>query len=86
MRDRPRIIYDILRSIMAHEKAEGTVKVTWIQNDANLPTDRLRSHLREMESLGLLEYGDSIRSTPKGREFAAEFERVANVLKRYGLD
>ncbi len=38
-----------------------------------------------MNSLGLVEYGESIASTEKGRAFVAEFKKVVEVLQQFGL-
>ncbi len=83
-RERSRIYYDILSSIIEQE-SEAQAKITRVQNDVNLPSDRLRTHLREMSSLGLVEYGESLTSTEKGRTFADEFKRVLEILRQFGL-
>ncbi len=83
-RERSRIYYDILCSIIEQE-SETRAKITRVQNDVNLPSDRLRTHLREMGSLGLVEYGESLTSTEKGRAFVDEFRRVVEVLHQFGL-
>lgn len=78
------IFYDILRSIVSQEK-KGFVRITRVQNETNLPSDRLRAHMRRMARLRLIKYGSPIRSTAKGREFLSEYKRVLEVLKRFGL-
>jgi len=83
-RERARIFYDILCSIMGQEEA-GIVRITRVQNEVNLPSDRLRQHLKQMSALGLIELDDGLASTRKGREFRAEYGKVANVLRRFGL-
>jgi predicted transcriptional regulator len=84
-RDRVAIYYDILRSIVKQEETEGRVRITWVQNQVNLASDRLREHIREMQKLQLLAYGGALVSTKKGREFIAEYESVNDVLKRFAL-
>lgn len=83
-RERTKIFYDILCSIIQQESETGA-KITRVQNDVNLPSDRLRAHLREMDSLGLVDYGESLASTEKGRAFAAEFKKVVDILHQFGL-
>jgi hypothetical protein len=39
-----------------------------------------------MEALGLVEHGEGLTSTKKGRDFVNEYEKVAEVLRRFGLD
>jgi len=83
-RERAKIFYDILSSIIEQESTGGA-KITRVQNDVNLPSDRLRLHLREMSSLGLVEYGDTLVSTEKGKAFLSEYEKVAQILQQFGL-
>ena len=83
-RERTKIFYDILCSIIEQE-SETRAKITRVQNDVNLPSDRLRAHLREMNTLGLVDYGESLASTEKGRAFVAEFKKVAEILRQFGL-
>ena len=85
-RYRPKIFYDILCSIMNQEKSSGVARITRVQNEVNLPSDRFRAHLEDMKALGLIEYGDSLACTDKGRSFLYEYEKVDEVLKRFGLD
>jgi predicted transcriptional regulator len=83
-RERTKIYYDILCSIIEQE-SETRAKITRVQNDVNLPSDRLRTHLREMSSLGLVDYGETLVSTEKGRAFVDEFKKVVEILRQFGL-
>jgi predicted transcriptional regulator len=83
-RERSKIYYDILCSIIEQEDG-SRAKITRVQNDVNLPSDRLRLHLREMNSLGLVEYGEALASTEKGRAFVEEFKKVVEILRQFGL-
>jgi predicted transcriptional regulator len=62
------------------------VRITRVQNEVNLPSDRLRAHLEDMKTLELIEYGDHLASTEKGRTFVSEYQKVADILKKFGLD
>lgn len=84
-RERAKIFYDILSSIVRLEADEGVAKITRVQNDVNLPSDRLRSHLKEMSSLGLVAYGAVLASTDKGKAFVSEYKRVVEILQQFGL-
>ena len=83
-RERTQIFYDILCSIIEQE-SETRAKITRVQNDVNLPSDRLRAHLRDMSTLGLVIYDEALASTEKGRTFVAEFKKVAEILRQFGL-
>jgi len=39
-----------------------------------------------MKALGLIKHGEGLTSTEKGRAFVSEYEKVAEVLRRFGLD
>jgi len=83
-RERSQIFYDILNSIIEQE-SESHPKITRVQNDVRLPSDRLRAHLREMNALELVKYGKTLASTEKGRAFVVEFGKVVEVLRQFGL-
>lgn len=85
-RYRPKIFYDILCSIVKQEKSVGVARITRVQNEVNLPSDRFRVHLEDMKSLELIDYGDTLTITENGRSFVSEYEKVAEVLRRFGLD
>ena len=83
-RERVRIFYDILSSIIERE-LDGAARITRVQSEVNLPSDRLRFYLKEMTALGLVEYGETLRSTERGRAFVAEYEKIVDILKQFGL-
>jgi len=85
-RYRPKIFYDILYSIIKQEASGDIARITRVQNEVNLPSDRFRTHLEDMEALGLIKHGEGLTSTEKGRAFVSEYEKVAEVLRRFGLD
>ena len=85
-RDKPHIFHDILASIIEQEREEdGVARITRIQDEVNLPSDRLRIHVREMSDLGLIQYGKTLASTEKGRQFMAEYQKIVNTLQQFGL-
>lgn len=85
-RYRTRIFYDLLSSIIKQEESAGIARIKRVQNEVNLPSDRFRGHLEGMKMLGLIEYGEGLASTEKGRSVVSEYEKVAEVLRRFGLD
>ena len=85
-REKARIFYDILTSIVEHENGvKDGVRITYVQDDVNLPSDRLRIHLREMNKLGLVRYDKMLASTEKGRQYLVEYRRIVATLKQFGL-
>jgi predicted transcriptional regulator len=84
-RDKERIYYDILCSILDQE-SRGMARITRVQNSVNIPWDRFRDHLKSMVQLGLVKHGNSLSTTAKGREFVSEYKKVLHFLKRFGLE
>jgi predicted transcriptional regulator len=70
---------------MKQEKSIGTAKITRVQNEVNLPSDRFRVYLKDMNAIGLLEHRDGLASTKKGRSFVSEYKEVVRVLRRFGV-
>lgn len=68
-----------------NQEASGVAKITRVQNDVNLPSDRLRVRLKEMNALGLVEYEARLASTGKGRAFMVEYQKVVSILQQFGL-
>ena len=84
-RDKARIFHDILSSIIKQERGDGVARITRVQIEVNLPSDRLRIHIREMSDLGLIQYEKTLASTEKGRRFMVEYEKIVNTLQQFGL-
>jgi len=84
-REKAHIFYDILASIIGQETRDGVARITRIQKEVNLPSDRLRIHVREMSELGLIDYGKTLSSTKKGRQFLVEYRRIRTTLEHFGL-
>lgn len=85
-RSRTGIIYDILESL-----ENGELNLTALMNRANLPYDRFKELINDMERNGLVkkseESGKVIYSiTRKGKEALEELRRVRNVLKTFGIE
>lgn len=84
-RERARIFYDILNSIIRQEARDGAARITHVQTEVNLPSDRLRIRVREMSELGLIDYGKTLSSTKKGRQFVSEYRAIIATLEQFGL-
>jgi predicted transcriptional regulator len=82
-RDRVQIYADLLRAVKARGTPEGA-RITPVQSDANLPSDRARQYLGELVQLGLLT-GPPYIVTAKGEAFLREYTRYRNFLRDFGL-
>ncbi|HVL87123.1 MAG TPA: winged helix-turn-helix domain-containing protein [Candidatus Thermoplasmatota archaeon] len=81
-RDRVAIYADILRAVKA-QGGEGA-KITPVQLEANLPSDRMRRYLAELAEAGLVT-GPPWKLTEKGETFLREFARFRGFLADFGI-
>ena len=83
-RDRMKIYRDILSVIQGSEKTEKII-LTRIQQKTNVPFDRLKAYMLELEELGLIQNKPSPMLTEKGQKYLIEYEKVQEFMKRMGL-
>lgn len=81
-RDRIQIYADLLHAVKA--RGERGARITPVQSEANLPSDRARAYLAELVERGLLE-GPPYKVTGKGEAFLREFSRYRAFLRDFGL-
>jgi len=84
-RDRMKIYGDILSVIASEGSEKREIRLTHIQLMTNVPFDRLKIYLSELEQLGLIQAGSSLKITAKGEQFLIEYEKVLDFMKRMGL-
>ena len=95
MKKRPRrskmqIYGDILIAIREDIKEHGEARMTRVQGRANIPYDRFKNHIENMEKLGLVvmpkhSSSGKLEITPKGLEYLKEYEKILAFLRRFGL-
>ena len=83
-RDKLKIYGDLLTAINSEDKAERIV-LTHIQLKIKVPFDRLKTYIKELVDLGLIQDETSMKLTGKGKLYLKEYERVLNFMKRMGL-
>jgi predicted transcriptional regulator len=83
-RDKLKIYGDLL-SIIYNEASSEKIILSRIQVKANVPFDRLKNYISEIEALGLIQQEPRLRLTEKGREYLMEYEKVLEFMKRMGL-
>ncbi|MEM4267426.1 MAG: winged helix-turn-helix domain-containing protein [Candidatus Woesearchaeota archaeon] len=86
-RDRMQIIHDILASI---QKRGGKIKPTHLLYKSNLSYQRMNLYLDELIKKGLVakdfdETGKFYVLTDKGYTFLAEFQKINEFTKSFGL-
>jgi predicted transcriptional regulator len=83
-RDRLKIYGDLLSMLNAEHNSENIV-LTRIQVKINVPFDRLKNYLSELNDLGLIENENTLKLTEKGRQYLEEYENVLDFMKRMGI-
>ena len=83
-RDKLKIYGDIL-SILYSEARGGKIVLTRVQHKTNVPFDRLKSYLAELEGLGLIQQEPNLCLTEKGKQYLMEYVKVLDFMERMGL-
>ena len=68
----------------AEHNSENIV-LTRIQVKINVPFDRLKNYLSELNDLGLIENKNTLKLTEKGKQYLEEYENVLDFMKRMGI-
>jgi predicted transcriptional regulator len=83
-RDRLKIYGDLL-SVLYAESREEKIVLTHVQVQINVPFDRLKTYISELNDLGLIQDQTSLKLTEKGRQYIVEYETVLDFMKRMGV-
>ena len=83
-RDKLKIYGDVL-SILYREARGEKIILTRVQLKTNVPFDRLKNYLAELEGLGLIQQEPNLSLTEKGKQYIREYEKVLEFMKRMGL-
>ena len=83
-RDKLKIYGDLL-SILHDEDNRSKVVLTRVQVRLNVPFDRLKNYISELNSLELIEDEASLKLTEKGKQYLREYENVLDFMKRVGI-
>jgi predicted transcriptional regulator len=83
-RDKLKIYGDLLAVLYAESKEEKIV-LTHVQVQINVPFDRLKTYISELNDLGLIQDQTSLKLTEKGKQYIVEYEEVLDFMKRMGV-
>jgi predicted transcriptional regulator len=78
-----KIYCDMLCAIQSEGKEKKLV-LTRIQEKANIPFDRLKTYLKELKELELVQ-DNPPQLTEKGQQYVIGYERVQDFMRRMGL-
>jgi len=83
-RDKLKIYGELLSALDGESKTDKIV-LTHVQTRVNVPFDRLKTYISDLNELGLIQDEVSLRLTEKGRQYLREYEKVLDFMKRMGL-
>ena len=83
-RDKLKIYGDLLL-VLNEESKNDKIVLTRVQVKINVPFDRLKKYITDLNNLGLIEDETSLRLTEKGKQYLIEYEEVIDFIKRMGL-
>jgi predicted transcriptional regulator len=83
-RDKLKIYGDILSALYVEARGDKIV-LTRVQHKTNVPFDRLKGYIAELEGLGLVQQEPNLRLTEKGKQYLSEYEKVLEFMTRMGL-
>jgi predicted transcriptional regulator len=84
-RDKMKIYGDLLSILRAESRSSERVVLTRVQAKLNVPYDRLKYYISDLENLDLIEDQDSFKLTPKGVQYLKEYATILDFMERMGI-
>ena len=79
-------IYGDLLSILKSERSStDKIVLTRVQTKMNVPFDRLKKYISDLENLDLIENQASFNLTEKGRQYLREYRTILDFMERMGI-
>jgi predicted transcriptional regulator len=79
------IIYGDLLVALQHRAGSEKIVLSQVQTKINLPYDRMKTYIKDLVDLGLVEDQTSLKLTSKGKQYIKEYKRVLDFIKRMGI-
>jgi predicted transcriptional regulator len=84
-RDKLKIYADLLAVLNDEAKTEKIV-LTRVQLRINVPYDRLKNYISDLNNLRLIQDETSLILTEKGKRYLKEYRKVLDFVKRMGIE
>jgi predicted transcriptional regulator len=84
-RDKMKIYGDLLSILKAESRNSDKIVVTRIQAKLNVPFDRLKCYISDLEDLDLIEDQVSYKLTKKGKQYVNEYTSILDFMERMGI-
>ena len=79
------IIYGDLLAALQYRVGSEKIVLSQVQTKINLPYDRMKTYIKDLVDLGLVEDQTSLKLTSKGKQYIKEYKRVLDFIKRMGI-
>ena len=83
-RDKLKIYRDLL-SVLSDEGKNDKIVLTHVQIQINVPFDRLKNYIFELNELGLIQDETSLKLTEKGKQYLKEYDTILEFMNRMGI-
>jgi len=80
-----KIYGDLLFTLNAEKNKPEKIVLTHIQTKMNVPFDRLKSYISDLQDLNLIEDQLSYKLTQKGKQYLAEYKKILDFMERMGI-
>jgi predicted transcriptional regulator len=84
-RDKMKIYGDLLSILQAERSDAEKIVLIRVQAKLNVPFDRLKSYLSDIEALDLIDDQFSYRLTKKGKQYLKEYRMIVDFMERMGI-
>jgi predicted transcriptional regulator len=80
-----KIYGDLLFILKAEKSITDKLVLTRVQTKMNVPFDRLKSYISDLEDLNLIEDQLSYDLTQKGKQYLDEYNKILDFMERMGI-
>jgi predicted transcriptional regulator len=84
-RNKMKIYGYLLFTLQTEKRSLDKVVLTHIQTKVNVPFDRLKSYISDLEDLGFIEDQLSFNLTQKGKQYLDEYKKILDFMERMGI-
>ena len=84
-RNKMKIYGDLLSILKAEKNNTDKIVLTRVQTRINVPFDRLKSYISDLEDLNLIEDQLSYNLTQKGKQYLEEYKKIIDFMERMGI-
>ncbi len=84
-RDKMKIYGDLLDTLKSEKNNIDKIVLTHIQTKMNVPFDRLKNYISDLENLDLIEDQVRYNLTPKGKQYLDEYKKILDFMERMGI-